>query len=106
MGMKLREDLMYAAFAAYHGFSIHGSVDGRPPEFVDGIPHDRLAFKRARIHVWMTERGWRVGRMNIAGTSYVGPTDADFFKSLKNALQRAIDLAPAVRRASSEAVKP
>lgn len=87
-----REDLKLAAYAYAIGFDIRGhlnadlrSAAGNGLFNDDGIPADSLQFVIGDMHVWDTARGWRSSRF-LPGGTYEKPTDSDFYRKLKDAL--------------------
>ncbi len=86
-GGTRRIDLALSAYAIALGFTVcgHMSVPLTPDLFDDdGIPRESLQFTIGDIMIWETARGWRVGR--LVDAHFLPPQDADFFQSLKLAL--------------------
>lgn len=86
-----REDLTLTAYALSLGFEIraHLDLDLHPSDFDDnGIPSDSLQFRIGDVHVWDTARGWRSSRF-LPGGTYEKPTDSDFYRKLKDALDES-----------------
>jgi hypothetical protein len=94
--MSYREDLLLAAYAVAHGFTLGTDKMGHEfgPAVFDsvGIPHDGLQFERAGVQVWNTGRGWRCSRRGANGM-HAHPAPAEQFRArLFLALREAIKL--------------
>lgn len=83
----LRDDLALAAYAVSLGFELRGHLDAplAATHFADdGIPPNSLQFTIGDVHVWATQRGWRMSQL-VDGV-FARPTDSDFYLKLKQAL--------------------
>lgn len=79
---------MLAAYAVSIGYTICNPQNKpiEPTRFDEdsGIPKWELQFTIGDVSVWLTARGWRVGRL-VNGV-FETATDSDFYSKLKPAL--------------------
>lgn len=86
-----RPDLVYAAYAVARGFTINPGRVYVDADYDKGIPRDTLRFAIGQHEVWLTARGWRVGRLDPARDQYDKcNADEDFSTGLLVALDKAI----------------
>lgn len=88
--MSVPQDVKYAAWAVFMGFTLVFSEEDQREGMPSGLPHRELNFRLGKCLVFRTARGWRVARYGDDGQTFLKPKDSDFHSRLRVALQHAL----------------